>query len=69
MAAEGRTIEKSFDELNEIIQKMDDDSLPLEDTFKLYEKGIKLVKQCNDRIDRVEKKLKVIENGRKIEDE
>lgn len=69
MAAESKTIEKSFEELTEIIRKMDDDSLPLEESFKLYEKGIKIVKQCNDKIDKVEKKLMIIENGRKIEDE
>lgn len=69
MAAESKTIEKSFEELTEIIRKMDDDNLPLEESFKLYEKGIKIVKQCNDKIDKVEKKLMIIENGRKIEDE
>ena len=69
MAAERKTIEKSFEELTEIIRKMDDDNLPLEESFKLYEKGIKIVKQCNDKIDKVEKKLMIIENGRKIEDE
>ena len=69
MAAESKTIEKSFEELTEINRKMDDDNLPLEESFKLYEKGIKIVKQCNDKIDKVEKKLMIIENGRKIEDE
>ena len=69
MAAESKTIEKAFEELTELIRKMDDDNLPLEESFKLYEKGIKIVKQCNDKIDKVEKKLMIIENGRKIEDE
>lgn len=69
MASESKTIEKSFEEINEIIRMMDDDSVSLEQSFKLYEKGIKLVKQCNDKIDKVEKKLMVIENGRNLENE
>ena len=42
---------------------MDNDEVSLEDSFKLYEKGMKLVKQCNDKIDKVEKKINIIEGN------
>ena len=32
----------------------------MEDSFLLYEKGMKKLKMCNDRIDQVEKKMLVI---------
>jgi exodeoxyribonuclease VII small subunit len=31
--------------------------VPLEESFGLYEQGMKLVKYCNEKIDRVEKKV------------
>ncbi len=63
MAAESKSLEKSFDELNDIILKMDSEECSLEESFKLYEKGMKLVKQCNDKIDKVEKKINIIEGN------
>ncbi|MDD6858654.1 exodeoxyribonuclease VII small subunit [Lachnospiraceae bacterium HCP1S3_C3] len=63
MAAESKSIEKNFEELGKIIEMMDNDEVSLEDSFKLYEKGMKLVKQCNDKIDKVEKKINIIEGN------
>ena len=63
MAAESKSIEKNFEELGKIIEMMDNDEVSLEDWFKLYEKGMKLVKQCNDKIDKVEKKINIIEGN------
>lgn len=63
MAAESKSLEKSFDELNDIVLKMDSEECSLEESFKLYEKGMKLVKQCNDKIDKVEKKINIIEGN------
>lgn len=37
--------------------------MTLEDSFKKYEEGMKLIKNCSNSIDRVEKKLIVLENG------
>ncbi len=40
------------------------EDISLEESFKLYKEGMKLVKSCNDRIDKVEKEvLKLNENG------
>ncbi len=63
MAAESKSIEKNFEELGKIIEMMDNDEVSLEDSFKLYEKGMKLVKHCNDKIDKVEKKINIIEGN------
>lgn len=63
MAAESKSIEKNFEELGKIIEMMDNDEVSLEDSFKLYEKGMKLVKQCNYKIDKVEKKINIIEGN------
>ena len=54
------TIEESFDELDAIVARLEDEKCPLEESFALYEKGMKLVKQLNESIDKVENRLKII---------
>ncbi len=57
------TLEESFDALDGIIDELQRGELTLEESFKKYEEGMKLVKNCNDSIDKVEKKLLVINGG------
>ena len=56
------SLEESFQKLETIITEMEDGDMTLEDSFKKYEEGMKLIKNCSDFIDRVEKKLIVLEN-------
>ncbi len=39
---------------------MDDREVSLEDAFSLYERGMKRIRQCNERLDLVEKRMLVI---------
>ncbi len=55
-----RTIEECLGELEQIIEKMEDRDRSLEDSFACYEAGMKLVKECSEKIDRVEKKILVL---------
>lgn len=54
------TLEENFKQLEEMIEKLEDKEIGLEESFSLYEQGMKLLKQCNDQIDRVEKKVMVM---------
>lgn len=61
-------MEEAFEELNELLTKMDSDQISLEDSFKLYQEGVQLVRYCNEKIDKVEKQLMILnemgeENG------
>jgi len=60
MAEKKITLENAFEQLEEIISKMDDADVSLEKSFDLYHKGVKLVQFCNDRIDKVEKQIQII---------
>ena len=53
-------MEESFDELEKIVEKLEDEEITLEESFKLYQNGMKLLKKCNTAIDKVEKELIVI---------
>ncbi len=55
-----KTLEDSFQEINEIINKLEKEDITLEDSFMLYQEGMKLLKYCNDSIDKVEKKLIIL---------
>ena len=52
--SEERTLESSFKELDELIEKMQTEDLPLEESFNLYKRGIELVQFCNEKIQKVE---------------
>ena len=52
-----RSIEEMFEELDLMIRKLEDGSSSLEDSFRYYEEGMKLVKACAGKIDRVEKQI------------
>lgn len=54
------SIEESFKELEEIIGKLEDGNISLEDSFQYYEAGMKLVKSCSNKIDKVEKQILVL---------
>lgn len=61
------TIEDNFNNIEEIIAKMESEDVTLEASFDLYEKGLKLVKDCNEKIEKVEKQMKIIEGGQEDE--
>ena len=51
------TLEETFAGLEEVIQKMEQGEATLEESFQLYHKGMDLLKSCNDKIDKIEKKM------------
>ena len=58
---EGQNLEELFGQLEDTIQKMEKEEISLEDSFQLYHKGMDLLKQCNDKIDKVEKKMLILD--------
>ena len=58
------TLEQMFEQLEEFIGKLEQEDISLEDSFKIYREGMKLIQTCNEKIDKVEKEvLKLSENG------
>ena len=55
------SIEESFEQLDTIIGSLQQGDLSLEESFQKYEEGMKLIKHFSDTIDKVEKKLEIIE--------
>lgn len=62
--AKEMTLEQMFEKLEESIEKLEQEDISLEDSFKIYREGMKLIQTCNEKIDKVEKEvLKLSENG------
>ena len=56
-------IEDNFEQREDIIPKMQSDRITLQQSFELYNKGLSLVQDCNNQIDKIEKQIKIIEEG------
>lgn len=63
MANNTKTIEENFEEIENILKEMQSDDVTLDKSFELYNQGLKLVKNCNEQIDTIEKKIKILEEG------
>lgn len=62
------TLEEMFIDLETVIGKMESTDITLEQSFELYNQGMDLLKRCNKAIDKVEKKVLVLdEDGEKHE--
>lgn len=57
---ESLSIEEMFERLDGILDKLEDGDLPLEDSFRYYEEGMRLVKACGQKVDQVEKRILVL---------
>ena len=58
------TLEESFASLSSVVDKLENGNLSLEDSFVVYQEGMELLKECNTKIDTVEKKMmKLNANG------
>lgn len=58
---ENNTIEQNFEKIEEIIATMQSDDITLDKSFDLYNEGLKLIKDCNEKIEKVETQIKIIE--------
>lgn len=57
-------LEENFAEIEALLAELEREDITIEDAFAKYSKGIELLKQCDQSIDKVEKKvLKLMKDG------
>lgn len=62
------SLEKKLGMLDSIIEELEGENISLEDAFNSYKRGIELVRECNESIDRVEKKVQLLsDNGETVD--
>jgi len=52
--------EAALDELEKLVALMEEGDLPLEETLKQFEKGIKLTRQCQKSLAEAEQKVEIL---------
>ena len=50
-------LEEALDRIDALLNQMGDKDVSLEETFRLYQEGMRLLKNCSEQIDRVEKQM------------
>ncbi len=58
-----KTIEQTFAELDELMEKLEASGTTLEESFVYYKEGMKLIRECGEKIDKVEKQMIVLQGG------
>lgn len=54
---ENRSIEELMESLDLMVEKLESRDTSLEDSFRIYQEGMELLKFCSQKIDTVEKKM------------
>ena len=57
------SFEKAMEQLEQIVQELESEELPLEKAIKKFEEGIKLSKFCNQKLEESEKKVTLLMEG------
>lgn len=55
-----KTFEASLNELEKIVSQLEDGDLPLEKSLKLFEDGIKLSRECRERLVKAERRIEML---------
>ena len=61
--------EESINRLQEIVELLSNEKLPLEESLKLYEEGIKLTNECYKTLKEAEPKITILKTETDTEDE
>ena len=55
-----KTFEQSLDDLEKIVKQLEDGDLPLEKSLELFESGVKLSRECRERLTNAERRIEML---------
>ena len=64
-------LEEAIRRLDEVVKTLDSDRLDLDESLKLYEEGVRLVRACHEKLSDAERRisaLRISEDGEMIEE-
>lgn len=65
--AENLSIEAQLEKLTQILEALENDELPLEESLQKFEEGIRLTKKCQALLEASEKKISQLLSKEQIE--
>jgi exodeoxyribonuclease VII small subunit len=57
---QSKKFEAALEELEQVVERLESGDLSLEDSLAAFEKGVGLVKFCNEKLTEVEKKVELL---------
>lgn len=60
MATNNKTFESSLMDLEKIVRELEQGDLSLEESLKLFEDGVKLSRECQERLNQAERRIEVL---------
>ncbi len=57
---QSRSFESSLEALEQIVRELESGDLPLEKSLELFEDGIRLSRQCQERLNQAERRIEVL---------
>lgn len=58
--AQGKSFEASLEALEKIVRELERGDLPLEESLRLFENGVKLSRECQERLNQAERRIEVL---------
>ena len=58
--AKPKTFESSLEQLELIVRELEQGELPLERSLELFEQGVKLSRECQDRLNQAERRIEIL---------
>jgi len=55
-----QTFEASLSNLEKIVRRLEEGDLPLEESLKLFEDGVRLSRECQERLNQAERRIEVL---------
>jgi len=55
-----KNFESALEDLEQVVEQLESGELALEDSLAAFEKGVGLVKYCNQKLNEVEKKVELL---------
>jgi exodeoxyribonuclease VII small subunit len=59
-AREGQTFEAALAALEKIVRELERGDLPLEESLRLFEQGVRLSRECQERLNQAERRIELL---------
>ncbi len=60
MAKKTEAFEKQLKRLEEIVRALEDGQLPLEESLKVFEEGVRLARTCHEKLGEAERRVELL---------
>lgn len=57
---QGQTFESQLAALEKVVRQLEEGDLPLEESLKMFEEGVRLSRECQERLNLAERRIEVL---------